>query len=395
MQNSRVWPALIALALGGFALGLTEFVTTGLLPQIATLSTPVGGSVDSIALTHAGWGVSAYAVGVVVGAPTLAIFTSRIPLRALVLLLLLALAFGNALSAVAPDLPLFLSARFLSGLPHGAYFGVAGLLAGNALGENARGRGFAVVLSGLTIANVIGVPAVTWLGQLTSWRLAYGVISVLFVLAAVAVSATVARSGRRSVSSPVSELSALRSRAVWLAVAIAAIGFAGFFSVNSYLAPITTESAELPARMVPWVLATTGLGMTVGNVLGGMSADRWPRESAAVGLAGLLIAMVFFALIAHTPVGLFVASFLVGAWALFLAPALQAQLIRAAPQAVLIGPALNQSAMNIANGLGAIAGGAVIAKDLPYPDTAWVGAALAVLGLGITAVSLRSPARST
>ncbi len=388
MKVSTAWPTLLALALGGFALGLTEFVTTGLLPEIARVAVTPGEHVDGAALDHAGWSVSAYAAGVVVGAPVFAIVFARTPLRRLVLGLLLALAVGNVASAIAPSLPLLLGARFLAGLPHGAYFGVAGLLAGNALGGNARGRGFAVVLSGLTIANVVGVPVITLVGQASSWRIAYGLIAVLFMLAAIAVRVTVAPTGPRSTSSPSAEFSAVRTAAVWLAVSAAAIGFAGFFAVDSYIAPITTRSVGLPPSTVPWVLATAGVGMTVGNLLGGVSADRYPRGSTIVGLTGLCLSMATFAVFARSEVGLFVTTFLVGACSLYLAPALQAGLIRAAPHAILIGPALNQSAMNVANGVGAFAGGAVIAGGLPYTATGWVGSALAGIGLMISGLSV-------
>lgn len=392
MKVSTVWPSLVALALGGFALGLTEFVTTGLLPEIARVAIAPGAHVDGVALDHAGWSVSAYAAGVVVGAPVFAIVFARTPLRRLVLGLLLALALGNLTSAIVPNLPLLLGARFLAGLPHGAYFGVAGLLAGNAIGGNARGRGFAVVLSGLTIANVIGVPAITWVGQASSWRVAYGLVAALFVLAAVAVRMTVAPTDRRETSSASAELSALRSTAVWLAVSAAAIGFAGFFAVDSYLAPITTRSVGLPPSAVPWVLATAGAGMTVGNLIGGMSADRLPRGSTIVGLIGLCLSMAAFAIFARGEIGLFVTTFFVGTSSLYLAPALQAGLIRAAPQAILIGPALNQSAMNVANAVGAFAGGAVIAGGFSYPATGWIGSALAGAGLMISGLSvMRTP----
>lgn len=383
LERRRV--ALFALALGGFGLGLTEFVTFGLLPQIAHAVTPSLYSSDrGDALSHAGWTVSAYALGVVVGAPTLAVVGARMEKVRLVAMLLVALAVGNVLSALAPSLPLLLGARFLAGLPHGAYFGVAGLLAAHLIGPDARSRGFAVVLGGLTVANVIGVPVITRLGQLAGWRTAYAAVTAVFLLTAVLVTLFVRdHGGEESDADPRTELAALRAPAVWLSIAVAAIGFAGFFAVDSYLVPITTHSAHLASSVAPWVLATVGLGMTIGNAAGGLSADRRPNASLIGGLAVLALVMSIFALIAHTAVGLFLGAFIVGAGALFLGGPMQALFVRAAPDAVLIGPALNQSAMNVANAIGALAGGAVLSGGLAYTATGWVGAGLALAGLAL------------
>ncbi|MFT3865809.1 MAG: MFS transporter [Solirubrobacterales bacterium] len=390
MSLSRKRVAIFALALGGFGIGLTEFVTFGLLPQIGHSLLPGLMKTDrGEALGQAGWTVSAYALGVVVGAPTLAIFSARMPKVKLLALLLLGLAVGNLASALAPSLGLLLLARFLSGIPHGAYFGVAGLLAAEMIGPGARARGLAIVISGLTIANVIGVPAITRLGQLTSWRLGYVTVALVFVAAMALALLTLHDPGEATASSPRAELGALRSRVVWLSVAVASIGFAGFFAVDSYLVPVTTHSAHLSAGVAPWVLATVGIGMTVGNAAGGVSADRHPIASLLGGLLALALAMCAFALAAHDPVGLFLTSFLVGATALFMGPPMQALLIRAAPRAVLIGPALTQSAMNTANALGALAGGAVLSANLPYTATGWVGAGLAVAALPIAVAADR------
>jgi DHA1 family inner membrane transport protein len=382
--------AIFALALGGFGIGLTEFVTFGLLPQIARDVMPGLFDTDrGEALSRAGWTVSAYALGVVVGAPTLAVLGARMNKVKLLAFLLIGLAVGNLLSALAPSLGLLLVARFLAGIPHGAYFGVAGLLAAEMIGPGARSRGLAIVLSGLTIANVVGVPAITRLGQLTSWRLAYVTVAVVFMIAMTIAVLTLHDPGEATESSPRAEFGALRSPAVWLAVAVAAIGFAGFFAVDSYLVPVTTHSAHLSSATAPWVLATVGLGMTVGNAAGGMFADRRPTASLLGGLVALATAMCAFALVAHTTIGLFLTAFAVGATALFMGPPLQALLIRAAPRAVLIGPALNQSAMNTANAIGALAGGAVLSANLPYTATGWVGAGLALGGLALALVAAK------
>jgi MFS transporter, DHA1 family, inner membrane transport protein len=391
VRPSRKQVAIFALALGGFGIGLTEFVTFGLLPQIARDLLPGTFHSDrGEALSQAGWTVSAYALGVVVGAPTLVVLSARMHKVKLLAFLLVGLAVGNLLSALAPSLGLLLVARFLAGIPHGAYFGVAGLLAAEMIGPGARSRGLAIVLSGLTIANVVGVPAITRLGQLTSWRLAYVTVAVVFIVAMTIAVLTLHDPGEAVESSPRAEFGALRAPAVWLSFAVAAVGFAGFFAVDSYLVPVTTHSAHLSASVAPWVLATVGIGMTVGNAAGGICADRRPIASLLGGLLALTAAMCAFALLAHTTVGLFLTAFAVGATALFMGSPLQALLIRAAPGAVLIGPALNQSAANTANAIGALAGGAVLSANLPYTATGWVGAGLALGGLALALVAART-----
>ncbi|MFI5954400.1 MFS transporter [Cryptosporangium sp. NPDC051539] len=387
---ARRLAAVLSLALGGFAVGLTEFVAMGLLPEMAQGLLPseyVRSMPDAVA--HTGWTITAYALGVVVGAPLLAALTARMGRKKLVVLLLALFVIGTVASAVAPNFPLVLIARFLAALPHGAYFGAAGMVAATLIGPGSQAKGFAAVLSGLTAANVFGVPLITGLGQATSWRVAYLAISGMFVLTLVAVLATVPPIAAAPGGSPRAELAAFGRPQVWLAAAVAAIGFAGFFSVYSYIAPITTHVAGLPESAVPWVLATIGVGMTVGNLLGGVIGDRNIKRSMLLGMNAVIVSVVLFGLLASHPVGLFVAAFLVGAACLVNAPALQARLISVAPGAQLMGAAINQSATNIANSLGAALGGVVIARGLGYTSPAWVGAALAVVGLGLALVSFR------
>jgi DHA1 family inner membrane transport protein len=338
--------------------------------------------------------ITAYALGVVVGAPLIAALTARMPRKRLVLGLLVLFVLGTVASAVAPTFGLVLVARFLAGLPHGAYFGAAGLLAASLMGPGSEGRGFAAVLSGLTAANVAGVPLITLLGQRSGWRAAYLVIAVVFLLALLAVLATVPDTPPAG-GSPAAELRSLRRPQVWLVAATAAVGFGGFFAVDSYIAPVTTSVTGLSTSTVSWVLVAVGLGMTVGNALGGWYADRNLRRAMLLGFAGMIVAILFFGVAAGSPVGLFTGAFLLGATSLFLGPALQARLIAVAPGAQLMGAAVNQSAMNIANSLGAALGSVVIAAGLGYRAPSWTGAVLGVLGLALAATSFaldRSPA---
>jgi len=382
--------ALLALALGGFCLGLTEFVAMGLLPDVAHDLLPADyarSSPDAIA--KAGWMITSYALGVVVGAPTIAASTARVPRRRLVLGLLALFVIGTTASALAPSFGLLLVARFVAALAHGAYFGAAGLLAAALLGPGNEGRGFAVVLGGLTTANIFGVPLITLLGQTAGWRAGYLAVAGLFAVTLLAVFAAVPEMPAAPGGSPRAELAAFRLPKVWLITAFVAIGSSGFFAVNSYIAPVTTHVAGLSTSAVPWVLAVMGVGMTVGNALGGIAADRNLRRSILFGFSGVAAAVLLFTLAAHNPVGLFVSAFLVGTAALFIAPPLQAQLIMAAPGAQLMGAAVNQSAMNVANAAGAGIGGAVIGAGFGYLSAAWAGVALTLIGLCLAFLSLR------
>jgi DHA1 family inner membrane transport protein len=395
LTTRRRWTALAALAMGGFAVGLTEFVAMGLLPEIAAGLLPVEyARSTSEAIGHAGWTITAYALGVVVGAPTIAALSARLPRTRLVLGLLVLFVAGTVASALAPTFESVLVARFVAGLPHGAYFGAAGLLAATILGPGNQAKGFATVIGGLTAANVVGVPLITLLGQNTGWRIAYLAIAAMFALTLAAVWATVPFVAAAADGSPRAELRAFRSPTVWLVAAVAAIGFSGFFAVNSYIAPITTEVTGLSPGAVPWVLVFIGLGMTVGNAVGGWAADRNLRRTVLIGLVDLVAAVGVFGLIAQSRPGLFVGAFLIGATSLFLGPALQAWLIAVAPGAQLMGAAINQSAMNIANSVGAALGGLVIARGFGYLAPSWVGVGLGVAGLTLAVATFARAGRT-
>ncbi|MBQ0980568.1 MULTISPECIES: MFS transporter [Micromonospora] len=388
LSRGRRAAALVALALGGVAIGLTEFAAMGLLPDIARGLLPqeyARSSSDAVA--RAGWTITAYALGVVVGAPLIAALSARLPRKKLVLGLLALFAVGTVASAIAPTFDLVLVARFAAALPHGAYFGAAGLLAATLMGPGNEARGFATVLSGLTVSNVVGVPLITRLGQAADWRVAYLVIAGVFVLTLLAVLAVVPEVAATVDGSPAAELRSLRSSQVWLVAATGAVGFAGFFAVNTYIAPVTTDVAGLSATTVPWALVAVGLGMTVGNALGGWFADRDLQRSMVIGFVAMTVSIAAFSLVASTRVGLFVGAFLVGATSLYLGPVLQARLITVAPRAQMMGAALNQSAMNIANSLGAALGSVAIAAGLGYLAPARVGVVLAIVGLALGMVS--------
>jgi DHA1 family inner membrane transport protein len=396
LSSPQRWLALLSLALGGFAIGLTEFVAMGLLPQIAHNLLPTQYAHSSAqAVAHAGLMISVYAAGVVAGAPLFAALGARVPRKRLVLCFLALFIVGTVASALAPTFGLVLVARFVAALPHGAYFGAAGILAASIMGPGRQAKGFAVVLGGLTVSNVVGVPLITHIGQAAGWRFAYLTIAAVFLLTFAAVLATVPHVPVQPGGSVRNELRAFRRPQVWLVAGVASIGFGGLFAVDSYIAPVTTEVTGLSAGTVPWVLVVVGLGMTVGNALGGWYADRDLRRAMLGGFAGMIVAVGFFGLAAGTVAGLFTGAFLLGASSLFLGPALQSRLIAVAPGAQLMGAAVNQSAMNIANSAGAALGSVVIAAGLGYRAPAWVGAATGVVGLVLAAVSFGLGRRSS
>ncbi|GAA1059594.1 MFS transporter [Agromyces bracchium] len=379
---ARIRFALLALAMGGFGIGATEFVAMGLLPDMAADLLP-GLSAESTdaANAAAGWIISAYALGVVVGAPTIAAAAARWPRKRLLLALLAAFSLGTIASALLPTFELVVAARFVAALPHGAYFGIASLVAASLMGPGKRARGVALVLSGLTIANVLGVPLITWLGQQAGWRIAYLAVAAIFVATFLAVAVAVPWQPGDAAATMKRELRIFTRAQAWFALAIGAIGFGGLFSVYSYVAPLATEVTGLPAGAVPFVLVVFGLGMTIGNLVGGRLADWSVRRSMYLFFAVLAGALVLLGFTAGHPLGLGVGVFLVGASAAALSPTIQARLMDVARDSQSIAAALNHSALNIGNSLGAILGGMVIGAGLGYVAPVWVGLLLTIAGI--------------
>jgi len=379
MTTARVVVALVALALGGFAIGTTEFVTMGVLPDIAD-----GVGVD---IPSAGHVISVYALGVVVGAPVIAALSARLPRRALLVGLMTAFLVGNVLTALAPGYPTLLIARFVSGLPHGAYFGVASLVAASLVAPHLRGRAVSSVLLGLAAAMLTGVPAATYLGQQLGWRSAYWTVVLLAAVTVAAVLAVVPSAPGRRDATVRGELGALRRPQVLLTLAVGIVGFGGMFALYSYIAPVVTDVAELSRGTVPWVLLAYGAGGVVGTALGGRLADWALFRSLVATLVSLLVLLALVALTSPWAPALFVGVFLVSIAASSLAICLQMRLMETAGDAQMLGAALNHSALNLANALGAWLGGLVIAAGLGYRAPSWVGAGLAAAGLVPLAVS--------
>jgi MFS transporter, DHA1 family, inner membrane transport protein len=385
----RIRLAILALALGGFGIGLTEFVAMGLLPNLAADLLPdVWSASHERANAQAGWLVSAYALGVVVGAPTIAALAARFPRKQLLLACVGVFVLGTVASAVLPTFGLVLVSRFVAALPHGAYFGIAALVAASLMGPGKRGRGVAFVLGGLTIANVVGVPAITFLGQQAGWRVAYLAVAVVFVLTFVAVALLVPLQAGDPAATMRRELRVFRRPQVWLTLLVGSLGFGGFFAVYTYIAPVATNITALEPGVLPWVLAVFGIGMTVGNFAGGRAADHHVLGTLFVCFGIFAVSLTGFALTAQTPVGIFVFSFLVGAAAAALSPAIQTRLMDVAGDAQTLAAAINHSALNIGNSLGAYLGGVTIAAGLGYLSPTWVGLLLCVPGVGLALISL-------
>jgi len=375
-----VWLSLTALAVGGFGIGTTEFATMGVLPDVAGdlgATIPQGGHL-----------VSAYALGVVVGAPVLAVLGARLPRKALLLALMGAFTVGNALSALAPSFGTLVVARFASGLPHGAYFGVAALVAASLVPPGRRARAVARVMLGLTVANVVGVPLATLLGQQLGWRSTYWSVAVIGVLAVLAVSRAVPETAVQPGAGPRQELGALRRPQVWLTLLVGATGFGGFFAVYSYIAPTLTEVSGFSESGVPLALALFGIGMTLGTELGGRLADWSVVRTLFLGLSSVAVVLAAFTVTAGGVVTAGASILAISVTGSLCLPALQTRLMDVAGDAQTLAAAGQHAALNVANALGAWLGGLVIAAGLGYTAPAVVGAVLAVVGLGVLTVSV-------
>lgn len=374
------WLAVFALALGGFGIGTTEFVAMGLLPDIAAtmgITEPTAGHV-----------ISAYALGVVVGAPTIAALTARLPRKTLLLALMTVFTLGNVASALAPSYGTLMAARFVAGLPHGAFFGIAALVAAHLMGPQNRAKAVAHVLTGLTVATVIGVPVASWLGQHFGWRSAFGLVVGVGLLTLTAIWFWLPDMRGMHVSSPLTELGALKRLQVWLALLVGMVGFGGMFAVYTYVSTTLTDVAGLPRALIPLGLMAFGLGMVIGNLVGGRMADVSVIRGLYASIVALGLVLALFVAAAHHPWSALLGLFLIGATGASIGPALQTRLMDVAQDAQTLAAALNHSALNIANAAGAWIGGLVIAAGHGYTAPAAAGAVLAAAGLVVLTVSV-------
>jgi MFS transporter, DHA1 family, inner membrane transport protein len=378
--------AELTLALGGFALGTGEFASMGLLPNVAE---SVGESIPAT-----GHMISAYALGVVIGAPVLAAALARVGRRNLLIGLMTVFALGNIASACAWSYGSIVLARFITGLPHGTYFGVASLVAASLAPPGKRAQAVGRMMLGLSVANVVGVPFATWAGQIGGWRVAFLIVAVLGGATAVLASICLNRMPAAIGASPMRELGAFTRVQVWLTLGIAAIGFGGLFAVYSYITPMLMFVTGTSESTVPIILAIIGAGMVCGTFVGGWLADRGVMRAVGILLIFDLAMLALIPLTAHSLVAVSLNMFMVGLTALAIGPALQTRLMDVAADAQTLAAALNHSAFNLANALGAWAGGVAIDAGLGWTSTGPIGAALAAGGFVIYLVALRVARRT-
>ena len=373
-KPSHPGKAMFAMATGAFAIGTGEFVIMGLLPEVAQ---DIG-----VSIPQAGHVISAYALGVVIGAPVLAVAAATWGRRSLMMALLLAFALGNFASATAPGYLSLSLLRFITGMPHGTYFGVAALVTAALAPPGQRARAVGLVMTGLTVAALLGVPLAAWLGQHFGWRSAFVLVGAIALLAVLLIHRDVPDIAAPAHASPMGELGALSNKQVWLTLGIAAIGFGGLFAVFSYVKPTMIETAGLPLGGVPVVLALFGLGMVVGNVLGARLADLHLMRTVGGMLVWSIVVLLAYSITAHHVVAGAINLFLIGT-TVAICPALQIRLMDVAGEAQVLAAALNHSAFNMANALGAWLGGAAISAGMGWASTGWVGAVMAMSGLAI------------
>lgn len=372
--------AILALAVGGFAIGTTEFMTMGLLPQIAA-----GTGTD---IATSGHYVSAYAIGVVVGAPLIAVLAAKVPRKGLLMALMAFFAVTHVATVFASTYGAVMVTRFLSGIPHGAFFGIGALVAASLVSHRRRTTAIATILGGLGVANVVGVPVATVIGQRWSWQAPYVAVGVVGLLTVVAIAVFLPTLPSTREATMRGELRALRRPQVWLALLIGTVGFGGMFAMYSYITPTMTELAGIDETSIPFVLAAYGIGMVSGMVLAGRVAARFGVLRGIIGsLAVIAVLLALFGPAARTLWLAAVMVFLLGLLPSILVPLLQTRLMDVAHDGQSLAATLNHSTLNTANALGAWLGSVVLGLGWGYGAPSLVGAGLAVLGVGIALVS--------
>ncbi|HEX7386167.1 MAG TPA: MFS transporter [Castellaniella sp.] len=370
---------LFALAIGAFAIGTTEFATMSLLPYFAQdlgIDAPTAGHV-----------ISAYALGVVVGAPLLTVLAARVARRTLLIALMGTFALFNGLCALAPSYHALLVLRFLSGLPHGAYFGIGSLVAVSLVPHSKRNQAVGRMFLGLTVATIVGVPFANWLGHALSWRWGFGLVSVSGLVTMALVARLAPPSPPEPGASPWQELGALKHLQVWLTLATGAIGFGGLFAVYTYLADVLLQVTHVSPDTIPFVLALFGIGLTLSNIIMPWLADRALMPTAAGLLLWSAAATALFPFVAGHLWALSIDVFFI-AFAGSLGTILQTRLMDVAQHAQGLAAALNHSAFNFANALGPLLGGLAIAGGYGWTSPGWVGTALALGGFAILMISV-------
>jgi len=366
--------SLAPLALGGFGIGMTEFVMMGILPDIA------GGL--HITIPQAGYLITAYALGVVVGAPTLVSLVAGRPPRSVLVWFMLMFAVFNAMSAFAPNFEIMMASRFLAGLPHGAFFGVGAIVATRLADPGKVAAAVASMFTGLTLANVIGVPLGTWIGHTIDWRLVFLIVAAIGLLTMVSLHKWVPFIEPRKRTGILQDLRIFRKADLWLALGIVSIGTGGFFAWFSYIAPLLTDVTRFESTTIPLIMTVVGVGMTVGVQMGGRLADRFhPLPAVLILLVSMTLLLLCNGLFAQSQAAMIVLAFATGANALALGPPIQMMLMEQSREAEMLGSSLGQSGFNIGNAMGAFLGGIPLTLGYSYIAPQWVAAAVAGLGV--------------
>lgn len=371
--------ALLALAIGAFGIGTTEFVMMGLLPQIA--------AGFGVSIPTAGLLVTGYALGVVVGAPLMTVLGTKISRKRMLMLLMGLFVLGNLLSAVAPSFGLMLAGRIVASLAHGAFFGIGSVVAADLVAPEKKAGAIAMMFTGLTVANVVGVPLGTFIGQAMGWRITFFVVAALGVLGLAGIARLVPEIPRPEGVRLGHELAAFRNTQVLLAMAMTVLGFGGVFAAITYIAPMMTNVAGYSDGAVTWLLVLLGLGMVGGNLLGGRYADRRLMPMLYTTLGALAAVLALFSLTAHNKIAAAVTVVLIGALGFATVPPLQKRVLDHAAGAPTLASAVNIGAFNLGNALAAWLGGLVIAAGLGFTAPNWVGAAMAAAALALAVLS--------
>ncbi|MCX5055005.1 MULTISPECIES: MFS transporter [unclassified Streptomyces] len=361
--------ALLALAIGAFGIGTTEFVIMGVLPEVA--------GDFGVSIPTAGWLVSGYALGVVLGAPLLTVLGTKVSRKKMLMFLMGLFVVGNVLSASAPTFGLMLVGRVVASLAHGAFFGIGSVVAAGLVAPEKKASAISLMFTGLTVANIVGVPLGTYIGQAAGWRVTFTAVAALGIAGLLGVAKLVPETGRASSGTIRTEFAAFRNVQVWIAMAMTVLGFGGVFAAITYITPMMTEVAGYSAGAVTWLLVLFGVGMFLGNLVGGRFADRALMPMLFTALAALSLTLLLFTATAHNKVLAAITLTLIGALGFATVPPLQKWVLDQASAAPTLASAANIGAFNLGNALAAWLGGTVISAGLGYTAPDWVGALLA------------------
>ncbi|MEU1412059.1 MFS transporter [Streptomyces sp. NPDC005731] len=360
--------ALLALAIGAFGIGTTEFVIMGVMPQVA--------EDFGVSIPTAGWLVSGYAFGVVIGAPLLTVLGTKVSRKKMLMFLMGLFVVGNALSAFAPSFGVMLIGRIVASLAHGAFFGIGSVVAADLVAPEKKASAISLMFMGLTVANIVGVPGGTYIAQVTGWRVTFTIVALLGIIGFLGVAKLVPEQGRPQAANIRTEFAAFKNVQVWLAMAMTVLGYGGVFAAITYITPMMTQVTGYAEGAVTWLLVLFGIGMFLGNLLGGKFADRALMPMLFTTLAALAAVLLLFTATAHNKVLAAITLALIGALGFATVPPLQKWVLDQAPAAPTLASAANIGAFNLGNALAAWLGGVVITGGLGYTSPNWVGALL-------------------